>query len=321
MNGPILRTDVAACVNEAPFVDSLAIGEKVMPAFAVKAQRGQYLKVTTGGGQLLKGEVKPRGSSSEAALITAEYTSDTYTCQRYSLKERVDRLDNAYTVAFGLEQLAEAAMRIKRNQIIAHESRVAAAIMDPTVFNCVTAATAYTEANIATIDFIKDIQDAKDRLLLKGYNPQEASMIIPQQVLSRLARSTRLQQYRSLGQIPVDNFINFTNTAGLSALAQVLEVKDILVGRIPKDTAAKGKAPNTSFVWPNSYIWIGNIGSGDFRNGGAGRTLYWDELGGLYTVKSYYSDTLDSTDVEVDAFLTEKVVDAKSAEMIATNFA
>ena len=320
MQGPILRTDVAACVNEAPFVDSLAIGEKVMPAFPVVAQRGQYLKVQTGGGQLLRGDVMPRGSSSEAALITAEYTSDTYTCQRFSLKERVDRLDNAYTSAFGLEQLAEAAMRIKRNQIIAHEARVASAIFNPNTFNCVSGATAYTEALLSSIDFVKDINDAKDRLLLKGYNPQECTIVIPQQVLTRVARTPKLQSYRSLGQIPVENVINFTNTAGLSALAQVLEVKEILVGRIPRDTAAKGKSPNTSFVWSNNYIWIGNVASGDFRNGGAGRTLYWDEMGGLYTVKSYYIDKLDSTDVEVDAFLTEKVIDAKSAELIQTSF-
>lgn len=318
MNGPILRTDIAATVNEAPFVDGLAIAEKVFPAFPVPVQRGQYLKITTGGGQLLKGEVKPRGASSEAALITAEYESDTFTAQRYAIKTRVDRLDNAYTTAFGLEQLTEAAQRVKRNHVIALEKRVAGEVFNESNFNATNGSTAYTEANIAAIDFVKDIQDAKDRLILKGYNGNDATIVIPRQILSLIARSPKLQSYRSVGQIPVDNWINFTNTAGLSALAQVLEVKDIIIGAIPQDTAAKGKSPNTSFIWDKGYVWIGQVQSGDFRNGGAGRILYWDEMGGLFTVKSYFQDAIDSTDVEVECFTTEKVIDGKSAELIIT---
>jgi hypothetical protein len=72
-------------------------------------------------------------------------------------------------------------------------------------------------------------------------------------------------------------------------------------------------------IWPYTYIFIGVLSGGDIYNGGAARTIFWEERGGLFQAVGYPEWHRDSNIVRCQSYCTEKMIDTTCGELITTN--
>jgi hypothetical protein len=147
-------------------------------------------------------------------------------------------------------------------------------------------------------------------------------------IFNYIRRSTLAQNFFR-GNRPSDSFILY----GEGQLADLLGVKGVLVGDAGYSTAGKFNASSSwtaanqstliaslQPIWPNTYIWVGIVKSGNFTAGGAGRVVYWDKYGGLFIPETYPEWSRDSTVVRVKAYMIEKIIDTVCAELIITQY-
>jgi hypothetical protein len=290
----------------------------IMPPLAVDAKSGTYPKIDIAGGALLDAVSTTRERGGSYGKISRKWGTDNYDCVDRGLEEPVDDVDvKDLSRYFNLE--ATAAKLTLRNMRLAHEVRVAAAIMNTTNFGAGTnSAVAYTAANIATIDAPADILAAIDRV---EDNAQEANtIVISKAVLTRLSTSTKLQNWVR-GQIKGNNETPM-NAANIAASFADYGITRVLVGRAKQNTAKKGAAKSVSAIWGNTYIWVGYVNPNAMtpEDGGAGFTLYWNKEGGVFVTETYREESDRSTIVRVRQNTTEKVTDGTAGTLITTQY-
>jgi hypothetical protein len=311
------RSDIYALMMQAPMAgNELFIGDKVFPVKGEDLKRGIYMKASLGNAELLNGDAKPRANGDGYQRVNRKYDTDTFDAQEYGLESVIDDAYAAETERFfGLE--VTEAMLLERSLRISYEVRIAAALMNATTFTATAAGTAYTEANLATISLPADVAAAKLRLLKNGHIPN--ALVMSASVYERISRSTLLQNQvfgvvpKSAGQylIPSD-----------ADIARALGVDQILVGRAPKNSNAKGQAYSGSFIWSDTYVAVAYIAGGEYTAGGVGRTIQWSkDTTGLFTPETYRSDERRSDILRVRQHTAEKVIDTTACELITTSFA
>jgi hypothetical protein len=311
------RSDIYALMMQAPMAgNELFIGDKVFPVKGEDVKRGIYMKASLGNAELLNGDAKPRANGDGYQRVNRKYDTDTFDAQEYGLESVIDDAYAAETERFfGLE--VTEAMLLERSLRISYEVRIAAALMNATTFTATAAGTAYTEANLATISLPADVAAAKLRLLKNGHIPN--ALVMSASVYERISRSTLLQNQvfgvvpKSAGQylIPSD-----------ADIARALGVDQILVGRAPKNSNAKGQAYSGSFIWSDTYVAVAYIAGGEYTAGGVGRTIQWSkDTTGLFTPETYRSDERRSDILRVRQHTAEKVIDTTACELITTSFA
>lgn len=317
-SGATIRADLNSVVEEASQAEAFFIGEKLLPSFGVDAKSGTYPKLTKAITESMKAapsdNIRERGGS--YPRVKRAWTTDTYDTQDRGLEEAVDDGDQKDAARF-FNSEAISAKLVLRAMKIAHEKRVAAQIFHATTWGTPTnSAVAYTEANIATIDAALDIQAAIERVYDNA--EQADTIVIPSAVYNRLRRSTLLKSFLVGQNLPGANIT--PDAIGQAFAAN--GIKQVLIAASREDTAVK-KATQTyvaGAIWANTYIWVGKVGSGDFMNGGAGRTIVWNAEGGLWVTESYREESTRSNIVRVRQHTSEKIVDANSGTLIATQY-
>lgn len=309
----VLRPDVNTKVEEANLSDELFIGSKILPVFSSDSKTGQYPVFKKGISELMKNDATTRARGGSYGRVIRAYDTDTYACEDRGLEEAVDDTDQKdLSRFFNLE--ADTARRVKKQVMIGHEIRAAALVFDNSVFTSTNSATAYTEANIASMSIVADMLDIIDRLTGQGRNPNAVAMST--QVWNRIRRATLLQNFLRGHGASSDTVLNL----GPQQFANAFGLSKCLIGRAAYDTAAKGKGFSSSFIWNNTYIWVGEILEGEFENGGAGRTIVWNKEGGLWVTETYRSEIVRSDIVRVRQNTDEKIIDASAAQLIATQY-
>ena len=311
----IIRHDLNSFVEEAAGADAYFIGQKVMPVFASPVKAGVFPKIEIEGGELMKAESTKRGPSGTYNEVARKITTDNYTCVDRGLEERIDDVFvRDMSRFFDVEVLTS--KLITRSMMLDYEIRVANKLFDTTVFNTTNASTAFTEANIATFDFPREVMEAKERLTRKGIIPN--TMILSDSLFNRVRRSSKLQTflYGSLGAGTSYRLVNAQD------IASAFNIPQVLVAAATFDTAAKGADQSLSPVWSSDYIWVGNVQEGDFSAMGAGRTIVWTgDSPSLFQTETYRNEARRGDMVRVRHHTDEKIVDATSAEIIyAQNF-
>lgn len=315
-SGATLRADINAKVEEASSADTFFIGAKAMPPLPVEAKSGTYPKIQIAGGELLTSGATERSRGGSYGEATRNWTSDTYECVDRGLEEPVDDVDQKDLARFFNLEVAAAKWTL-RNVMLAHEIRVAAALLNTSTFGSATnSAVAYTEANLATLSFVADVLAAIERVRNNGINPDTIIMSSP--VYNRIRRGTLVQ-----------NFVAGSIARGAevtqSTLAQAFAdegIRQVLVGRARYNSAKKGQAYSAANVWGNTYIWVGlcNPNARVPQDGGAGFTFYWNAEGGLFVTETYRDEKRRSNMVRVRQNTVEKVVDATAGTLIATQY-
>lgn len=316
--GATIRADLNIIVEEASGVDEFFIGGVVMPAQGVEAKSGTYPKLKIAAGELLTPGSTLRARGGSYGQISRKWDVDNYDCVDRGLEEPIDDTDTKdLNRFFNLE--ASTARWVLRNMRLDHEIRVKEAIMNATNFGAATnSAVAYTEANIATINFAKDVIDATERLADNGVNPN--TIVLSGPVFARLRRSTLLKEFVR-GSI-VGEAQQKINAASVAAAFSDFGITRVLVGRARYNSAKKGAAYTAASVWGTTHVWVGyvNPSASTPMDGGAGFTFVWNAEGGLFVTETYRNEGIRSNVVRVRQNTTEKITDGTAGTLIATQW-
>ena len=312
------RADIHALVQQANAdFNKLFIGDLILPPKVEDARRGIYMKANLANAELLNADALPREGGAGYNRVNRRFDTDTYDCQEYGLESVVDDSYEAEVERF-MNLEATEAMLLERSLKISYEARVAAAIFNTTTFGAAASPTAaYTAANLATIDVPNDIDTAKTLLLKKGIIPN--AIVMNQDVFNRIRRTTFLQN-QVFGVVP--------RNAGQRMLpseqdiANVLGVENLFVAKAPYNTANKAAAYSGSFVFPPTYIFVGQVSGGEYTAGGVGRTISWGKDSvGIFTPETYRSDERRSNVIRVRQTVAEKIIDSSAGTLITTSYA
>ena len=316
-SGATVRADLNSVLMEASMAENGLIGDILMPAFGVDAKSGTYIKIKKAAGELLKPGSTRRERGASYGRVKRAWETDTYDTYDRGLEEAVDDTDVKDASRF-FDMEALAAKMVYRAMKLDHEIRVRDAIMSTTNFgSAANPAVDYTEALIATIDFPLDIMTAIETIANGG--EQADTIVLTPNLFNRIRRSTLLKSFLVGSNLPSANI----NAATIQQAFAENGIKQVLIGRGRYDTTVKKSTPTytAGLIWPDTYIWVGKVAGGDFMNGGAGRTLVWNQEGGLFTTETYREEQNRSNVVRVRQHTSEKVIDANCGTLITTNYA
>jgi hypothetical protein len=314
--GATIRHDLNTVVMEASQADKFYIGPKLLPFYGVDAKSGIYPKLTKAISELLKPGSTDRERSGSYGRIKRAWTNDTYDTQDRGIEEEIDDVDvKDISRWFDLEAIT--AKTVLRAMMLAQEIRAAAAIFNTTNFGAATNSTvAYTEANIATIDAVQDIQIAIQKIVNNAEIPN--TIVMTPNVFNRLRRSTLMKSFITGVNLPAANIT--ANTIQQAFAANGIE--QVLIGAAPYDSSVKKgtQVYTAANIWADTYIWVGRVASGDPYNGGAGRTLGWNAEGGQFVTETYREEKIRSNIVRVRQHTIEKIIDSSCGTLIATQY-
>jgi hypothetical protein len=315
-SGATPRADLNIVLEEASMAESGLIGEILMPQYGVDAKSGTYVKIKKASGELLKPGSTRRERGGSYGKVKRAWETDTYDTYDRGLEEEIDDCDvKDASRLFDMEAMT--AKLVKRAVMLDHEIRVKDEIMSTTNFgSAASPAVNYTEANIATIDFPLDIMTAIETIANAGETAD--TIVLTPNLFNRIRRSTLLKSFLVGSNLPTASITPNTIQAAFAPNG----IKQVLIGRGRYDTTVK-KSTQTytaGLIWPDTYIWVGKVASGDFTNGGAGRTLVWNKEGGLFVSESYRIEERRVNVVRVRQHTAEKVIDANCGTLITTNY-
>ncbi len=311
--GATLRGDINTLLTEGTDADKFLIGEKVAPVYESPVQQGQYPKFQLALGELLNNDAGTRTPGASYGRVKRAYTSDTFDCLDRGLEEVVDDAYARNVSRFFDAEVAAAKQTLLQIKL-GHEYRVAAMFQNTTNFGtAVNSNVAYTEALLTTINFPLDVLAAYDALAARGVIPNTIIMSNP--VFNRLRRSTILQNYVR-GNRPTDSNLLLRP----EDLAAALNIENIYVGYSAINSKQKGQPFSGTPIWNNTYVWVGKTASGDFMNGGAARTIVWNQEGGIWVTESYREEQKRSNIVRVRQNTSEKAIDTNAGYLIATQY-
>ena len=316
--GATIRGDLNVKVEEAAAADKFFIAQRVLPMISVGLKSGSYPKLTRSATELLTPNSTIRNPKSEYARTQRAWTSDTYDCVDRGLEEPVDDAESQDIGRFFNAEVATARF-VLRSMLLDYEIRVQQTLFSAANFGAATAASvAYTMANIATINFPRDILDAIERVNDNG--AQANTIVMSSTLLNRLKQSTLLQNFIR-GNRPGDATLNIS-AGDIQAAFADNGIENVFIGRARYNSAKKGQNYSAASVWGTSCVWVGEVQGGPADAGGAGRTFVWnDHGGGLFVTETYREDKIRSNIVRVRQNTAEKVVDGSAGTLINPNWA
>ena len=314
-SGAVSRPEISQFLEESAKADNFFVADKLLPTHTVSARAGRYPRIKRDKGQLLKYGSTLRAPSGSYPEIDRATEWDTYSVVERGAEERIDDvLAEEMASFFSAERITS--KLLMRYLKLDYEKRVADTLFDSSTFNSTNMTVALTEANLATVDFAKDLLEAIERMQRKAEVPN--TLVLSQAVFNRVRRTTALQNF-----LFGNNIGNGYRLVGPKDIGAAFNIPNVVIAAATYDTAKKGQTPSLAPVWSNDFVGLLNVQSGDFSGGGVGRTLVWgaDSPGGLFTTESRRDDARRSDLLRVRTNSIEKVLDDGSAELIATNFA
>lgn len=309
------RQDISTLLMEAVHQEKHYIASSILPVYGSEREVGRYPKFRIGKGELLKKESQKRNATGTYNESEEQFEWDSYQTQEFGHEKRVDDTVKKQMRDFFDAEMVTAKFCMNK-LMLDYEVEAATAIMNPANFTASSAGTAYTEANLSTMDFPADINATIEALTLNGEEPN--TIVLSLSVYNRLKRSKLLQTY-------LYGHLNTTQggsniTTGI--IAEAFGIPNVVIAKKSYDSAIKGKT-NVVPVWGNDYIWVGEVQGGDFMNGGAGRTIIWDadSEGGLFTTDQYREEKRRGDMIRVRSNRTIKIVNPNSGRLIETNWA
>jgi len=309
------RQDISTLLMEAVHQEKHYIASMLLPIYGSEREVGRYPKFTIGKGELLKRESQKRGATGTYNESDEVFEWDNYQTVEYGHEKRIDDVVRKQMRDFFDAEMVTAKF-CSNKLMLDYEIEAANALLNPTTFTASSAGTAYTEANLDTMDVPADINATIEQLTLLGEEPNTMVLSLP--LFNRLKRSKKLQTYLYGHLNTTQGGSNITS----EIIAASFGIANVIVAKKSYDSGIKGKT-SVGPVWSNNYIWIGDVQGGDFMNGGAGRTIVWDadSEGGLFTSDQYRDEARRGDKIRVRSNRTIKVINQNSARLITTNWA
>jgi hypothetical protein len=309
-----IRADIAQAVFEGlSNKNNLFIGTEVMPVFSSDVRSGAYLKLNLGDSEALNDDALKIAAGAGYPRTSRRFTSDSFDAIEYGLEEVLPDSNRRDLDRFFDTEVNIAAMLLRQIQV-SHEARVASAAFAANGLTAISASAAYTDANITSFDVPGDVAQAK--LELAKYGVLANTLVMSMPVFERIRRSAKVQN-QFFGIVPSDQ----SRLLSEGEVAAAVGVDRVLVGRAPKNTAAKGQTYAGGFIWSNTYMALANTVGGEFSGGGFGRTIVWAADSPVPFVSETYRDEARRADVlRVRQNSAEKVIDGSSIIRITTGY-
>ena len=319
VGGTILRADIRTALEQGLDALKFCIGEKVAPIYEADAKAGQYLFRTLEQRGAQRIDENRRAPGTSYPEVTSSWTSDSFEVQDFGYKSQVDDSLKAYADRY-LDLEVSTARILDAKLMLGYELRVSNIMMNATgasAFSVTTATTVYTQANLANVDFVGDVQNACEAQRALG---TIANTIVMSYPLWNYVRRAPLFQNYIRGNFP-------TVLPTIISPEQAAEVffdqgiERLLIGGAYQDIGGEGQVYLGSPIWPNAYFFVGKVAGGDFLAGGAMRTISWGEDGGFKAVESYRDEDKRSDVMRVRQSVIEKLIDQRAGQLIATSAA
>ena len=317
-----IRPELQAVVQEALAAEQFFIADKIFPLYGSSTKTGEYRKIKKGTGNILAmtgSDATLRAPRTAYKEVDRTYEKASFACKDRGLTEVVDDSDAADIARF-FDAQSTSTRLVLNNILRAQEARVAAKVMDETVWGKIDATAALTEANIDTIDIAQDIEEAIARVQKRGELVN--TIIMSRNIWKRVRRSTLLRKYiygdNAGGKI-------ITKDVFLGTFQDSAPITSLYIAEAVYSTSKKGEtvADNKlSYIWGDDYIWLGNVAGGSPDVGGAGRIIYWQEdVEFNYVVETFRDEIRRSDVVRVRQHNDEHVVNECAGTLIKTNYA
>ena len=319
-----IRRDINVFLEQAQGIEPHFIGQKLMPVLPVEEKAAQYPRMKIAEGGLMRRDVTKRNATGTYNEITRKHSWDNYVCEDRGLKERVDD-DKASDMSKYFDLEVQTAKLVRRSMLIDFEVSVKNQIFNESTFTLEEAKEDYTEANLATVDVPYDINLALENLQLRGVQPN--TIVLSQKLWNYVRRSKLLQDYIFGSQDTTKRkLIKRADLATTFGEEMGVDNINVVVAAAAYDSSNRAKdTPTLTPIWPASHIWIGNVASGDFANGGVGRTLVWKKAvrggAGLFLTETWRDEDRRGDMLRVRSYSIEKVIDESAGQLIKTNFA
>lgn len=315
LSSTTIRGDIAQAVYEGRSNKAnLFIGASVMPIYVADVRSGEYLKINLGQSEALNDDATKIAPGSAYPRVSRKFVSDTFTTTEFGLEEILPDQTQRDLARFLDVEVAIADMLLSQIQI-GHETRVAAAAFAANGLTAISGAgatAAYTEANITSFDLPADVAAGKLELAKVGVLPN--TLVLSATLFERVRRSTKVQN-QMFGVVAT----NSTRLLSEQEVAQAVGVDQVLVGRAPKNSAAKGKSYSGSFIWSDTYIALAHVVGGEFAAGGFGRSILWGADSPVpFVAETYRDEARRSNVLRVRQHVSEKVIDGSSIIRITT---
>ena len=309
-----IRADIAQAVFEGlSNKNNLFIGTEVMPVFSSDVRSGAYLKLNLGDSEALNDDALKIAAGAGYPRTSRRFTSDSFDAIEYGLEEVLPDSNRRDLDRFFDTEVNIASMLLRQIQV-SHEARVASAAFAANGLTAISASAAYSDANITSFDVPGDVAQAK--LELAKYGVLANTLIMSMPLFERIRRSAKVQN-QFFGIVPSDQ----SRLLSEGEVAAAVGVDRVLVGRAPKNTAAKGQTYAGGFIWSNTYMALANTVGGEFSGGGFGRTIVWAADSPVPFVSETYRDEARRADVlRVRQNSAEKVIDGSSIIRITTGY-
>lgn len=298
-------------VNEGAEDTTAFKGLQLAPQLGVSTLTATYPKITIAKGELMRAANRRRVPGSNFNRWQSAIESGTLTLDQIGEEQSIpDEVAMQWEDYFDVEAMGsdEAMNRLRRG----HEMDVSATMMNSSNFTAANGSVAYSAGNVATIDFTLDLFAAVDALNSRGVVPD--TLVIPQSNFRVLRRSTKLKEYL-VGSL--NPGVEVTATTLQRAFAE-LGITNVVVPTGLVNQSDTGNSDVINQIWDDAYVWVGKIGSGPLRNGGALRTAYWDKFGPLFAVSTYREETKKSNIIRAETTGNVIVVNGRAGQLIGT---
>lgn len=293
-------------------------GLSVAPAVSQYGIKVNWPVVLLGEGEMLRDNIADRAFGSGFKQMSAEISLDDSTLSGAGLEMPIDSSLANDSSKRGLQILTLYSRELMLNALRYDEAKTAA-LAQGSGFDSANSVVAYTQANIATIDFAQDVIAALEAVAGRGETAD--TIVIPIDVWTRIRRSDLLKSF-VVGTLGAGALVTPANLQ--KAFAED-GIRKVLIGRARVNTASK-KNVTISPIWSTSHVWVGSTMTGfdgelEGSLGGAMSTFYSDEFSSPYFVETYYKDEIRSHVLRVYGETNKKIINARAGTRIATQWA
>lgn len=319
------RQELTAVIREGQGLNALNIHPQLLPSMPVNKRTVHLVKAKIANAQLARilDDFMLTAPGANVERMTAKLDDDSFTVSIRKREIQIpDEIEMDYADYLSLEGLY--AQQGAEAVELTTEYLTALAIQSTSIFGAGTnSVVAYTQANIATIDFYSDLTAALERGIDKGERLD--TVVMSQHIYRRIRTSTLLKNF-VVSQLGKGYEVN---PSTLQLAFADLGIKKFLIGSSVYNSAADGATPIFTRIWSDTTVAVVRSGdSASLEDGGietfngVGVNAFWDQYtpDGGYDVDTYREENKESNIVRSKTSKAPYIANANAGTLIVTQY-
>jgi hypothetical protein len=285
------------------------IGTKVLPIFPTKKKASIFPAITRES-ITRDADTKraPRGNYNRDSFQAKDRQ---YNCEEHGLEGPLDDSEREmYASDFDAELTT--VQIVTRRVLQAQEKRIASAVFDTATFSGSDLFTDYSAEpwDNASSDVIAQVREVREKVR-KNCGMDPGTLVMSKANIDRLLANSGIKG-------AIQYVARLTEAEILNALADILGVKKIVVGKGIYNSAKEGKAFKGADIWSDDYAMVAVIGEGQrLSDPSMGRTFLWTaDSPENATVEQYRDDAARSDIFRVRQHVDEIIIDPYFAHLM-----